>query len=83
MRLTLLKWVYFIIQDLSLLDAFHPFHLHGHDFYVIAQGTGIFVKGITSVNLVNPPRRDTATLPGNGYLVIAFQTDNPGYVNIS
>jgi hypothetical protein len=27
---------------------------------------------------VNPPRRDVASLPGNGYLAIAFKKDNPG-----
>ena len=74
------KWVYFIIQDLSGLTAFHPIHLHGHDFYIIAQGFGLFVQGITPLNLNNPPRRDTALLPADGYLVIAFYTDNPGYV---
>ena len=26
----------------------------------------------------NPPRRDVALLPANGYLVIAFKSDNPG-----
>ena len=26
----------------------------------------------------NPPRRDVALLPGGGYLVIGFKTDNPG-----
>lgn len=26
----------------------------------------------------NPPRRDTTILPGGGWLVIAFPTDNPG-----
>ena len=26
----------------------------------------------------NPSRRDTATLPGNGFLAIAFLLDNPG-----
>ena len=26
----------------------------------------------------NPPRRDTATLPASGYLLLAFYTDNPG-----
>jgi hypothetical protein len=77
------KWVYFIIQDYALLDAYHPLHLHGHDFYVLAQGKGIFIKGITPINLKNPPRRDTAIIPGNGYLVIAFYTDNPGYVNFT
>ena len=27
---------------------------------------------------MNPPRRDVASLPGNGYLAIAFKKDNPG-----
>jgi len=27
---------------------------------------------------VNPPRRDTVNLPGNGFVVLAFETDNPG-----
>lgn len=26
----------------------------------------------------NPIRRDTATLPAQGYLVLAFESDNPG-----
>jgi Multicopper oxidase len=29
-------------------------------------------------NLANPPRRDVAMLPGNGYIAIAFIIDNPG-----
>lgn len=74
------QWTYWIIQDLTLLDAYHPFHLHGHDFYILAQGQGLYNTLTVTLNLVNPPRRDTATLPGDGYLVIAFPTDNPGYV---
>lgn len=27
---------------------------------------------------MNPPRRDVALLPANGYLIIAFKADNPG-----
>ncbi|ETS76617.1 hypothetical protein PFICI_12004 [Pestalotiopsis fici W106-1] len=72
------QWVYWVIQDLTLVNAFHPMHLHGHDFYILAQGSGAFLPGITALNTKNPPRRDTATLHGNGYLVIAFKTDNPG-----
>ncbi|KAI3397144.1 hypothetical protein diail_11206 [Diaporthe ilicicola] len=53
-------------------------HLHGHDFYVLAQGRGVFIPGITSLNKDNPPRRDTVTLYGTGYTVIAFKLDNPG-----
>ena len=38
----------------------------------------MFDASSTTLNLVNPPRRDVATLPGNGYLAIAFEKDNPG-----
>ena len=31
-----------------------------------------------TLSLDNPARRDTATLPASGYLVLAFLTDNPG-----
>jgi len=30
------------------------------------------------MNLINPPRRDVASLPGGGSLAIAFKLDNPG-----
>lgn len=72
------QWVYWIIQDVGLVNAYHPLHLHGHDFYVLAQGRGAFVPGIVRLDTKNPPRRDTVTLYGNGYTVIAFKTDNPG-----
>jgi FtsP/CotA-like multicopper oxidase with cupredoxin domain len=69
------EWVYFIME--TALAAPHPIHLHGHDFYVLAQGTGTYTDS-TTINLTNPPRRDVAMLPAAGYLVIAFYTDNPG-----
>lgn len=69
------KWVYLAIQtDFSVP---HPIHLHGHDFFVLAQGSGTYNSSV-SLALDNPLRRDTAMLPGSGYLVIAFKTDNPG-----
>jgi FtsP/CotA-like multicopper oxidase with cupredoxin domain len=70
------EWVYMIIQ--TTLGINHPIHLHGHDFMILAQGTGTYVDGTTALNLVNPTRRDVAWLPGGGYLVIGWQTDNPG-----
>ncbi|KAI8944818.1 multicopper oxidase [Xylaria longipes] len=68
-------WIYMAI-DTSLAVP-HPIHLHGHDFYILAQDTGTYSDDIT-LNTANPPRRDTAMLPASGYLVIAFETDNPG-----
>lgn len=72
--------MYWIIQDYALVNAYHPFHLHGHDFHILAAGKGLFTPSTAELNRKNPPRRDTATLPGNGYLVIAFESDNPGYM---
>lgn len=70
------EWVYVVIS--TTLAVPHPIHLHGHDFYVLAQGTGTYTDGTTTLNLDNPPRRDTAMLPASGYLVLAFETNNPG-----
>jgi hypothetical protein len=68
-------WIYFVVEtDLAVP---HPIHLHGHDFYLLAQGTGSY-SASTTLNTDNPPRRDTAMLPAGGFLVIAFVTDNPG-----
>jgi FtsP/CotA-like multicopper oxidase with cupredoxin domain len=67
------EWVYLMIN--TSIPVAHPIHLHGHDFFVLAQGSNPW-DGV--VNVVNPPRRDTAMLVGNGYLLIAFETDNPG-----
>ncbi|RDL37517.1 uncharacterized protein BP5553_04950 [Venustampulla echinocandica] len=70
------EWVYFIIQ--TTLAIPHPIHLHGHDFYILAHGTGVYSSYSVPLSLTNPPRRDVAMLPASGYLVIAIKTDNPG-----
>jgi hypothetical protein len=46
--------------------------------FVLASGTGTYNSSTVSLNLSNPPRRDVALLPSAGYLVLAFETDNPG-----
>ncbi|KAF1831408.1 laccase-1 precursor [Decorospora gaudefroyi] len=69
------EWVYVVIS--TTLAVPHPIHLHGHDFYVIAQGAGTYDDNV-ALKLDNPPRRDTAMLPASGYLVLAFETNNPG-----
>jgi FtsP/CotA-like multicopper oxidase with cupredoxin domain len=53
-------------------------HLHGHDFWVLGQGTGTYDSTTANLTLTNAPRRDVVLLPGAGYVVIAFYTDNPG-----
>ncbi|RMX83111.1 hypothetical protein D0869_05552 [Hortaea werneckii] len=75
------EWVYIIID--SPIPFPHPIHLHGHDFFVVAQGTGLYNSNV-ELNLENPPRRDVAMMPWDprrglgGHLVLAFYTDNPG-----
>jgi FtsP/CotA-like multicopper oxidase with cupredoxin domain len=70
------RWAYAVIE--TNLTVPHPIHLHGFDFFVLAQGPGTYSPETTTLKLDNPPRRDTAMLPATGYLAIAFETDNPG-----
>ena len=59
----------------------HPIHLHGHNFWVLAEGIGTWDG--TVVNPENPQRRDVQLLQGvdedtPGYLVVEVVADNPG-----
>ncbi|KAH8727984.1 multicopper oxidase-domain-containing protein [Phaeosphaeriaceae sp. PMI808] len=75
------KWQYWIIQqdNATTPPLPHPIHLHGHDFYVLDQAeNAIWTGDISRLQTANPIRRDTATLPIKGYLVLAFESDNPG-----
>lgn len=57
----------------------HPFHLHGHHFYVVATGNGTWTESsISTYNLENPIFRDVVTLPKNGWVALRFIADNPG-----
>jgi FtsP/CotA-like multicopper oxidase with cupredoxin domain len=64
----------------NMAPLVHPIHLHGHNFWILAEGVGSW-NG--SVNNSNPQRRDTQLLPpGNptnpSYLVIEYVANNPG-----
>jgi len=57
----------------------HPIHLHGFNFFVLAQGLGTFTPGNTSAyNLVDPVARNTIAVPTGGWVVIRFLANNPG-----
>jgi hypothetical protein len=43
----------------------------------MGAGTGTF-SDPSVLQYTNPPRRDVAMLPSGGWLVIAFETNNPG-----
>jgi FtsP/CotA-like multicopper oxidase with cupredoxin domain len=51
----------------------HPFHLHGHEFWVIRSAD-------TDHDTVNPIKRDTVSngVNNSSYISIRFTTDNPG-----
>lgn len=67
-----------IQTDSTAHSIAHPIHLHGHDFWVLAQGSGPWDGTTDSFKTINPPRRDTAVLPAQGHLAIALRLDNPG-----
>jgi hypothetical protein len=72
-------WTYWVIQNLSPVP--HPIHMHGHDFLVLGASTGpstFTSSDSSSLRYSNPARRDVTMLSANGWLVIAFQADNPG-----
>lgn len=72
------QWYFWIIQSVTPFPLPHPIHLHGHDFYEIGRGLGVYNGSLDNLTFVNPTRRDVATLPGGGYLIIGFPADNPG-----
>ncbi|CAN0888403.1 LAC12 [Linum grandiflorum] len=70
-----------VLQGTSIVTPEnHPIHLHGYDFYILAEGFGNFDPKTDSskFNLVDPPLRNTAAVPVNGWSVIRFVADNPG-----
>ncbi|KAI9395211.1 hypothetical protein POPTR_005G200700v4 [Populus trichocarpa] len=58
----------------------HPMHLHGYSFYIVGWGYGNFDKDKDpqNYNLIDPPFRNTVTVPRNGWTTIRFEATNPG-----
>lgn len=72
----------------------HPFHLHGYAFNVIGIGRSPD-NNVRKINLKHaldldrqgllhrqfnlPPGKDTIAVPNNGYVVLRFRADNPGF----
>ena len=58
----------------------HPFHLHGHNFQVVARSdedSGDYNPANTSFPAV-PMKRDTVLVRPNGHVVLRLRSDNPG-----
>ncbi|XP_044470060.1 L-ascorbate oxidase-like [Mangifera indica] len=58
----------------------HPWHLHGHDFWVLGFGEGKFdmYNDPKKYNLVNPIMKNTVPVHRYGWTALRFQADNPG-----
>ncbi|KAG8374376.1 hypothetical protein BUALT_Bualt11G0125500 [Buddleja alternifolia] len=70
-----------VMQNTALLAIEnHPIHLHGFNFFVVAQGFGNYNPATDSrnFNLVNPQERNTIAVPVGGWAVIRFRANNPG-----
>jgi L-ascorbate oxidase len=79
------KVVDVVIQNTNTLNPnnseIHPWHLHGHDFWVLGYGEGVFdpqTDPAQSYNLVNPPLRNTVAVFPYGWVAIRFIANNPG-----
>ncbi|XP_042513951.1 laccase-7-like [Macadamia integrifolia] len=73
--------VQIVLQNTALLGIEnHPIHLHGFNFFVLAQGFGNYnrIKDARKFNLINPQQRNTIAVPAGGWAVIRFQANNPG-----
>ncbi|KAL5206574.1 hypothetical protein ABZP36_034783 [Zizania latifolia] len=70
-----------VLQNTRLIaKESHPMHIHGFNFFILAQGFGNYDKNraVRRFNLVNPQERNTIALPTGGWAVIRFVADNPG-----
>ncbi|XVE59121.1 hypothetical protein DITRI_Ditri05aG0020000 [Diplodiscus trichospermus] len=72
-----------ILQNANALakdvSEIHPWHLHGHDFWVLGYGEGKFrEEDEKQFNLKNPPLRNTAVIFPYGWTALRFVADNPG-----
>ncbi|KAI0881802.1 putative ferroxidase [Annulohypoxylon maeteangense] len=60
-------------------DAIHPFHLHGHQFQVLARPESEAGNWSADVAINDvPPRRDTIAVNSKSYAVFRIKADNPG-----
>ncbi|KAL5703897.1 L-ascorbate oxidase [Ranunculus cassubicifolius] len=58
----------------------HPWHLHGHDFWVLGYGKGKFdpINDPKKYNLANPIMKNTVPVHPLGWTAFRFHADNPG-----
>nr|XP_022900258.1 laccase [Onthophagus taurus] len=83
-----------LVDEVQQPNLSHPFHLHGYAFNVIGIGRSPD-RNVKKINLKHaldldrqgllhrqynlPPFKDTVAIPNNGYVVLRFRADNPGF----
>ncbi|KAI9082242.1 hypothetical protein K1719_035665 [Acacia pycnantha] len=73
-----------ILQNANVLSGssseIHPWHLHGHDFWVLGYGEGKFdaKRDEKKLNTKNPVMKNTAVIFPYGWTALRFVADNPG-----
>jgi FtsP/CotA-like multicopper oxidase with cupredoxin domain len=66
---------------LNNMSETHPWHLHGHDFWVLGHGDGKFNPASDTWRLLNvkdPIMKNTVPLHPNGWTALRFHANNPG-----
>ncbi|CAO2167352.1 unnamed protein product [Urochloa humidicola] len=82
-RLALGSVVDVVLQNTAALNSrseTHPWHLHGHDFWVLGYGEGKFEpeRDTAGFNLMDPVMKNTVALHPLGWTAVRFVADNPG-----
>lgn len=83
-RLQLGSVVDVVLQNANMLAAnkseTHPWHLHGHDFWVLGYGIGRFDPAVhpATYNLKDPILKNTVAVHPYGWTALRFKADNPG-----
>ena len=73
-----------VLQNANMLAAnnseTHPWHLHGHDFWVLGYGIGRFDPAVhpSTYNLRDPILKNTVAVHPYGWTALRFKADNPG-----
>lgn len=83
-RLQLNSTVDIVLQNANTMNLnnseTHPWHLHGHDFWVLGYGKGKFdpINDPKKYNLVDPIMKNTVPVHPYGWTAFRFKADNPG-----
>jgi Multicopper oxidase len=73
-----------VLQNACALNSvaeFHPWHIHGHSFWVVSSGEGIYNESLIDAplyNLENPILRDNVTSWPLQWVALRFVANNPG-----